>query len=454
MFQKSKTGNNGLGLMTQYAIRGREVVKKYPLFTSTLGRVRYIQNLIFQKGHLADNFESSFSALQGISFDIKKGERVGIVGRNGSGKSTLLQLIAGDFRPSKGSLEVNGNVYSMLPGSVNFSLPQTVKENIEQHLGYFDFSRSEIAEKLVEIEDFVELGEYFHQPVKNLSLGMQMRAEFAVSTSHSSEILIVDEVLGAGDIYWAEKLAKRMEQQCAEGKTLLLVSHSLPQVHRFCDRCIWIDNGEIVEDGPSKDVVSKYEGFLERLRWLTDDLDDKTVDAKSAQNRNLDYKLPLSGQIVQKWPSRELLSITGVWLNGKTSNHLDLSLGDELTIDIHFKVLKRHFFNLRVLITFWDMNGKRFAVVENENADFGFFGKDEAFDVSIFSREILFRPGTYQITISVFDWLATQQTTDEISTRLESLYKSFSLNVVAKENRQKMVPLFQISPNEEKIESK
>ena len=285
---------------------------------------------------------------------------------------------------------MNGKCLFHVTWKCQFSLPQTVKENIEQHLGYFDFSRSEIAKKTCEIEDFVELGEYFHQPVKNLSLGMQMRAEFAVSTSHSSEILIVDEVLGAGDIYWAEKLAKRMEQQCAEGKTLLLVSHSL-KFTGSCERCIWIDNGEIVEDGPSKDVVSKYEGFLERLRWLTDDLDDKTVDAKSAQNRNLDYKLPLSGQIVQKWPSRELLSITGVWLNGKTSNHLDLSLGDELIINIHFKVLKSYYFNLKVLITFWDMNGKRFAVIENENADFGFFGKDEAFNVSILSREILFR---------------------------------------------------------------
>ena len=252
MFQKSKTGNNGLGLMTQYAIRGREVVKKYPLFTSTLGRVRYIQNLIFQKGHLADSFESSFSALQGITFDIKKGERVGIIGRNGSGKSTLLQLIAGDFRPSKGSLEVNGNVYSMLPGSVNFSLPQTVKENIEQHLGYFDFFRSEGAEKLVEIEDFVELGEYFHQPVKNVLI--TNARGIRCFNFYSSEILIVDEVLGAGDIYWAEKLAKRMEQQCAEGKTLLLVSHSFL---KFTGSVIdaWIDNGEIVEDGPSKDVV-------------------------------------------------------------------------------------------------------------------------------------------------------------------------------------------------------
>ena len=114
---------------------------------------------------------------------------------------------------------------------------------------------------------------------------------------------------------------------------------------------------------------------------------------------------------------------------------------NELTINIHFKVLKSHYFNLKVLITFWDMNGKRFAVIENENADFGFFGKDEAFNVSILSREILFRPETYQISISVFDWLATQQTTDEISTRLDSLYKSFSLNVVGEENRQKMVPL-------------
>ena len=107
-----------------------------------------------------------------------------------------------------------------------------------------------------------------------------------------------------------------------------------------------------------------------RVRWLTDDLDDKTVDAKSAQNRNLDYKLPLSGQIVQKWPSRELLSTTGVWLNGKTSNHLDLSL-ETTTINIHFKALKSHYFNLRVLIVL-GYERKALAVIENENADFGF----------------------------------------------------------------------------------
>ena len=201
-------------------------------------------------------------ALTSVSLSIRRGERVGVIGRNGAGKTTLLKLISGAAQPTSGTVEVQGSVQALMQVGVGFHPEFTGLENIKGSLMFSGFSNAERAAAEREIIEFVELGEYLNQPIKTYSLGMQSRLQFACATAIKPEVLIVDEILGAGDAYFGVKSSMRMERLTKSGCTLLLVSHSMQQVIQFCERVIWIDGGRVVADGPSRKIVTDYERFM------------------------------------------------------------------------------------------------------------------------------------------------------------------------------------------------
>jgi len=168
-----------------------------------------------------------FPALDDVTLTLHKGERVGIVGRNGAGKTTLLKLITGNFRPSKGTVRVEGRVQALMQVGLGFHPEFTGRENIRSSLLYNGLSGEAFQAAVADVIDFVELGEFLDQPLKTYSLGMSGRLQFAAATAIQPEILIVDEVLGAGDAYFSAKSAERMERFAESGCTLLLVSHSM-----------------------------------------------------------------------------------------------------------------------------------------------------------------------------------------------------------------------------------
>ncbi len=413
-------------MTTAIAIEG--VSKHYPVFSHPWQAVRYLFGVIKNGTTRIPKGTHAVAALSNVNLTIARGERIGVIGRNGAGKSTLLKLIAGDFTPTEGHFTIDGNVYCLLPGSVSFSFEQTVEENARQHLSYLELSAADMAARLKEIENFVELGEYFHQPVKNLSLGMRIRAEFAVATSQTADIVVIDEVLGAGDIYWSEKIARRMEQLCAGGTTLLLVSHSLDQINRYCERAVWIERGKVVMDGPTLEVTKRYEGFLERLSWQTQDVDDKSVTIENVAAQMGDEILPDSGQQVIRWPGRGDVLITGVWLNGEGANALELNESDALSFRIILRAQKPGHHSLRYLLTFWDTYGKRTGVMENVDDNVQ-FGDSLTHEVTVNRAQIGLAAGHYFITISLKDAQACLATTLESQIRLDVLYRSFKITV-------------------------
>lgn len=429
------------------AIQIESVSKQYPVFEHPLQAVRYLASLIRHGVPDETVTTEGVRALDDISLSIAKGERVGLVGRNGAGKSTLLKLLAGNFPPAKGRFSINGSVYCLLPGSISFSFEQSVEENARQYMSYLGLAPEDIADRVAEIRDFTELGEYFQQPVKTLSLGMRVRAEFAVATAKSADIIIIDEVLGAGDIYWSEKIARRMEQLCAGGTTLLLVSHSLSQINRYCDRAVWIERGKIVMDGPALEVTKRYEGFLERLSWKTDDIDDKSVAIEDAAAEMGNEVLPDSGQTVVRWPGRGDAIVTGVWLNDEAVSYLDLGSAEPFSIRLRLRTKTDTVHSLRYLLTLWDSNGKRIAVIENDADRLGVDIDPGAdwHDV-IFSRSSLgLRAGVYHLTITVSDTLASTATTSEHAVRLDALYKSFRLCVAPQAIEGSGSPLYRLN---------
>jgi lipopolysaccharide transport system ATP-binding protein len=206
-------------------------------------------------------------ALRDIDLEIGRGERVGIIGRNGAGKTTLLRIVSGIAAPTAGRVNVQGRIQALLDTGLGFHPDFTGIDNIKASLLFNGLDDEQAEDAIADISAFAELGEHLHQPLRTYSQGMRARLGFACATAVRPDILIVDEVLGAGDAYFSAKSAHRMEQLTASGCTLLLVSHSVQQVLQFCQQAVWIEAGRIVMRGHALAVVKAYEEFIQRLEW-------------------------------------------------------------------------------------------------------------------------------------------------------------------------------------------
>lgn len=201
---------------------------------------------------------NEFFALKNLSFDVYKGEVMGIIGHNGSGKSTLLKVISGILKPTQGRVECYGNIVPMLELGSGFDSDLTGKENIFLNGAILGYSEEFLNEKYHQILQFSELGEFINVPIRNYSSGMMMRLAFSVATVVNPRILIVDEILAVGDESFQAKSRERMMELMSGGTTVLFVSHSLEQIREMCNRVIWLDHGEIKMIGNAKDVCDEY----------------------------------------------------------------------------------------------------------------------------------------------------------------------------------------------------
>jgi len=208
------------------------------------------------------NFYQDFWALRNINLEINAGEVIGIVGCNGAGKSTLLQLICGTLAPSSGEIVVNGRIAALLELGAGFNPEFSGRENVWMNAAILGLSDTEIGERFDEIVAFSGIGDFIDQPVKTYSSGMYVRLAFAVATSVDPDILIIDEALSVGDGAFARKSFDRIMQLKAAGKTILFCSHSLYHIEAICDRAIWLNKGEVSQEGGPAAVISAYDLFL------------------------------------------------------------------------------------------------------------------------------------------------------------------------------------------------
>lgn len=199
-----------------------------------------------------------FWALQNISFEIPKGEAVGIVGLNGSGKSTLLKAIAKVLKPTKGIVDVSGTIAPLIELGAGFDSNLSARENIFLNGAVLGYNRAQMRGKFESIMDFAELWDFVDVPIKNFSSGMVARLGFSIATSSMPDILIVDEILGVGDFKFQKKCEERMGKIIDHGATIVFVSHSIEQVQQVCSRAIWLEKGHLVMDGPVDEVCNKY----------------------------------------------------------------------------------------------------------------------------------------------------------------------------------------------------
>ena len=269
------------------SIKVENLSKSYKLYEKPIDRLKESLNPFRQAYH------KDFYALNHISFEIKRGETVGIIGKNGSGKSTLLKIITGVVTPTTGSVHVNGRISALLELGAGFNPDFTGLENIYMNGIIMGYSREATVEKLEQILSFADIGEFIHQPVKMYSSGMFARLAFAVAINIDPEILIVDEVLSVGDLHFQMKCMKKMKEMMDGGTTVIFVSHDIHAIRRFCEKAIWINQGVVAGIGDTNRVADQYIDFLK----LESD-GDLPVQTVSKKNPTLKPFLP-NGEIAE-----------------------------------------------------------------------------------------------------------------------------------------------------------
>jgi lipopolysaccharide transport system ATP-binding protein len=263
-----------------FAIQAKNLGKCYQIYEQPLDRLK--QSFWRSKRR----FYREFWALRDVSFEIRKGETVGIIGSNGAGKSTLLQIICGTLNPSEGEVTINGRVAALLELGAGFNPEFTGRENVYMNAAIIGLSTAEIDSRYDEIAAFANIGSFIEQPVKTYSNGMYVRLAFAVAVNVSPDILVVDEALAVGDVRFQQKCMAKIRKFCQSG-TVIFVTHDTTAVTELCSRVIWIESGRVQMDGLPKFVVEKYLQFMyEEDVGLKTVVSDKSVDSASNFNMN------------------------------------------------------------------------------------------------------------------------------------------------------------------------
>lgn len=277
--------------MPNIAIKVSHLTKTYKLYNKPIDRLK-------ESLHpLKKTYHKDFHALSDVSFEIKKGETVGIIGKNGAGKSTLLKIITGVLTPTNGHVHVNGKIASLLELGAGFNPEYTGIENIYLQGTLMGFSHAEMESKIDEILAFADIGDFIHQSVKMYSSGMYARLAFAVAINVDPDILIVDEALSVGDMAFQEKCILKMKSMINNQRSILFVSHSLPSIRNFCGKAIWVKDGSIVMQNEAHIVCEAYSSYMQntnidkikKQEIKTDDKSNKTIIIKKVTTSKEEY---------------------------------------------------------------------------------------------------------------------------------------------------------------------
>jgi len=324
------------------ALTVNNVTKIYKLYEKPIDRLKEAMSLTHKTYH------RDFYALNGISFDVEKGQTVGIIGTNGSGKSTILKIITGVLTPSTGDVQVNGVISALLELGAGFNMDYTGIENIYMNGTMMGFSRKEMDEKLQDILDFADIGDFVYQPVKTYSSGMFVRLAFALAINVEPEILIVDEALSVGDVFFQAKCYRRMEEIRKNGTTILMVTHDMGAIIKYCDRVVVLNKGNFIAEGEPGKMVDLYK------KILANQMDDVNEGREAADNGLYN---DFSGD--QAIAERSRTAAGGMMKDKLTINPNRTEYGDKRAEIIDFGLLDE-----RGNITNLLLKGERFTIKE------------------------------------------------------------------------------------------
>lgn len=316
--------------MSKIAISVKNLTKIYKLYDKPIDRLKETLSITKKKYH------REHYALRDISFDVKEGESVGIIGTNGSGKSTILKIITGVLNQTSGELQVKGKISALLELGAGFNLEYTGMENIYLNGTMMGYTKEEIENKLDNIINFADIGEFINQPVKTYSSGMFVRLAFAVAINIDPEILIVDEALSVGDVFFQAKCYKKFQEFRDMGKTIIFVSHDLKSVSKYCDKVILLNKGIFIEEGNPKKVIDTYKKILVNQF-------DKEIKNEKEKEKNVESKV--------LWKSKMNLNYNKLEYGNKDAEIIDFGILDENNI-LTNTVNKNESFRIKMKVRF------------------------------------------------------------------------------------------------------
>jgi len=378
------------------AISVQDVTKIYRLYDKPIDRLLEAMSITKKTYH------KKFFALDKISFEIEKGTTVGIIGTNGSGKSTILKIITGVLNPSSGNVEVEGNISALLELGAGFNMDYTGIENIYMNGTMMGFSREEMEKKLPEILEFADIGDFVHQPVKTYSSGMFVRLAFALAINVEPEILIVDEALSVGDVFFQAKCYKKMDEIRQKGTTILMVTHDMGSVIKYCDKVILLNKGSFVAEGKAGEIVDLYKKILANRFEIEEEAkgDKLPVEAKAANTGKLmKESLSINPNVTEYGDKRaEIYDLGLIDSKGEVSNLL--IKGEEFTIRERI----RFFADIKQPIFTYTIKDKKGTELSGTNTMFELTDIEEvhagdSYDVE-FRQKMNLQGGEYLISMS------------------------------------------------------
>ena len=416
----------------EYAIQVQDVSKIYRLYEKPIDRLKESLSLTHKSYH------RDFFALSNISFQVKKGETVGIIGTNGSGKSTILKIITGVLTPTTGNVRVSGVISALLELGAGFNMDYTGIENVYMNGTMMGFTRSQMDEKLPEILEFADIGDFVYQPVKTYSSGMFVRLAFALAINVQPEILIVDEARSVGDVFFQSKCYRRMEEIRKQGTTILMVTHDMGSVIKYCDRVVLLNKGHYVAEGPAGKMVDLYKKILANQM---DALEEELAEMNDFSG-GMDGQEVLSGD---KKPGlmKDKISINPnrtEYGNGKAEIY-DLGLFDERG-NLTNLLLKGEYFEIKERIRFFDtiqapiftytIKDKKGADLTGTNtmfegADVKPVGQGDEYEVT-FRQKMTLQGGEYLLSMSCTGFEQGEHTV------YHRLYDIASITVISNKN--------------------
>lgn len=312
--------------MQKVAIKVTNVSKVYKLYDSPAARLKDALGLTRGKNY------REHAALHDVTLEIQRGETVGIIGTNGSGKSTLLKIITGVIRQTGGEVEVDGRISALLELGAGFNMEYTGVENVYLQGNMMGFSRQEIEQKMDDILGFADIGDFVYQPVKTYSSGMFVRLAFAVAINIEPEILIVDEALSVGDVFFQAKCYRKFEEFKRQGKTILFVSHDLGSITKYCDRAVLLNKGKKIMEGTPKEAVDRYKMALVEQEEA-DCREHASLWEAGAGSGKWREKLPLNPDTLEYGDKKaEIVDFAIMDKTGKVTNIIEK--GDPFTVKL------------------------------------------------------------------------------------------------------------------------
>jgi ABC-type polysaccharide/polyol phosphate transport system ATPase subunit len=349
-----------------------------------------------------------FKALDDVSFEVKKGEFFGIIGRNGSGKSTLLKILAGIYQPDKGKVRVNGMISPFLELGIGFNPELSGRDNVYLNATVLGMTKKQIDEKFDAIVAFSELERFIDQKLKNYSSGMQVRLAFAVSIHANRDILLMDEVLAVGDSNFQAKCLEEFNKYKEIGKTIILVSHDIATVQRYCDRVLLLRNGKKIHVGKSKDVVHEY---------IKENITDKESSAREEEHNVINKKNQEKSAYIHRVE----------FLNEKGNERGVFETGQDIVARIYYHTnerIERPVFGVAV----YNQEGRHLTGPNTKSSNFTIdFIDGDGFIDFIFSQNPFFS-GAYEFTVALFDW--------ECITPFDFKDRNYTFRVISSEENQ------------------